>query len=498
MGLTRFPHGVSSFGMPVVPDIDTVSYSGNTFFVDSAIGSDSIFQGTFEKPFATIDYAIGRCTANNGDVIFVKEGHVETVIAAGGLDLDVAGITIVFMGFGNNRGYITFTTAVTADMDVDAADVTVINPRFVAGIDALTGPIDVNAARFKMYNATWQDGTGINTTDCVVADANADDMIISNFEFIDGNGAGTQKQSFIQIAGATRPVLKNIICTGNFATGIIENGTAWIDAYLENVVLDNANIGPVVAILLQAASSGQAINCHLRVASGTTYMTADNDMQWFECYGTGTDATAGEKIGTSLATDIEAKIDVIDGYHDVPTADAATDAVIRDVVGRKTDTAVYVPGTTKSLSAYTKGTADLQERVAKKAAATMVNGQIMFTIAGGPIKIEALVSVCETANDATASTLQYNATPTTGAAQTISGASASLASAVAGASVALAGTALATAALLNANGPNLIANPGTIFCPIGTIDMVIGVGSTTGTWAHYLRYKPLAAGVTVS
>ena len=57
---------------------------------------------------------------------------------------------------------------------------------------------------------------------------------------------------------------------------------------------------------------------------------------------------------------------------------------------------------------------------------------------------------------------------------------------------------LATAALLNANGLNLIANPGTIFCPIGTIDMVIGVGSTTGTWAQYLRYKPLAVGVTVS
>jgi hypothetical protein len=64
--------------------------------------------------------------------------------------------------------------------------------------------------------------------------------------------------------------------------------------------------------------------------------------------------------------------------------------------------------------------------------------------------------------------------------------------------VTLAGTALATAALLNANGPNLIANPGTIMVPAGAITAVIGVGSTTGTWRHYIRYKPLAAGVTVS
>lgn len=136
--------------------------------------------------------------------------------------------------------------------------------------------------------------------------------------------------------------------------------------------------------------------------------------------------------------------------------------------------------------------------VALKAAAVIVNGDTLFTVTGGPIKLEALVSICVTGNDATASTLQYSATPTVGSAQTISGASASLASALAGASVTLAGTALATAALLNANGPNLIANPGTIVVPAGTIKAVVGVGSTTGTWRHYIRYSPLAAGVTVA
>ena len=136
---------------------------------------------------------------------------------------------------------------------------------------------------------------------------------------------------------------------------------------------------------------------------------------------------------------------------------------------------------------------------AVKAAAVMVNGNTIFTITGGPILIQALVSLCVTNNGATASTLQYSVTPTVGAsAQTISAASASLASATAGASVTLAGTALSTAALLNANGPNLIANPGTIFCPAGVITMVIGTGSTTGTWQHQMLYYALANGVVVS
>lgn len=135
---------------------------------------------------------------------------------------------------------------------------------------------------------------------------------------------------------------------------------------------------------------------------------------------------------------------------------------------------------------------------AVKAAAVMVNGQTIFTVTGGPILIQCLASLCITGNGATGSTLQYSVTPTVGAgAQTISAASASLANATAGASVVLIGTTLATAALYNANGPNL--GPTTpIFCPAGTITMVIGTGSTTGTWEHRLYYWTLGPGVVVS
>ncbi len=129
-------------------------------------------------------------------------------------------------------------------------------------------------------------------------------------------------------------------------------------------------------------------------------------------------------------------------------------------------------------------------------AATMVNGQTVFTVVGGPIQILELFSVCTTANGETASTMQWKITPDVGSAKTLSGASASLANLGAGSTVTLNPTSLATAPTIvsaEAGGVSICANVSNrILIPAGVISLVIGVGSTTGTWTHYLRYEPLA------
>src|SRR5262245_44934865 len=101
---------------------------GNVFFVQSTQSNagDSAGHGqTPDAPFSTIDYAVGQCTANQGDIIVVLPGHVEVVTAAGGLALDVAGIRIVGLGEGDLKPRVNFTTADTADCNVDADDITV-------------------------------------------------------------------------------------------------------------------------------------------------------------------------------------------------------------------------------------------------------------------------------------------------------------------------------------------------------------------------------------
>lgn len=138
---------------------------------------------------------------------------------------------------------------------------------------------------------------------------------------------------------------------------------------------------------------------------------------------------------------------------------------------------------------------EAQPKVIVTPAAVMVNADTVFTVSGGPIIIEDLFSICVAANGATASTMQWQSAPTVGSAATFSGASASLANATAGTTVRLAPTALTTALTVVAaasGGLSLGTNVANkIIVKDGTIKLVIGVGSTTGTWKHCLRWKPL-------
>ena len=136
-----------------------------------------------------------------------------------------------------------------------------------------------------------------------------------------------------------------------------------------------------------------------------------------------------------------------------------------------------------------------QSKSFKSATAVMVNADTKFTITGGPIQIMDLLSVCVTANDATASTMQWQSNPTVGTATTITGATATLASATAGTTVLIQPTALSTAPVIvaaSAGGLHLgLVAQNHIIVKEGTLKTVIGVGSTTGTWYHCLRYVPL-------
>lgn len=80
--------------------------------------------------FATVDAAIGECTANAGDTIFVLPGHTETVTATN-IAHDVAGVAIIGLGNADNRPTFTFGAA-AATITVSAANCGWENCRFIA------------------------------------------------------------------------------------------------------------------------------------------------------------------------------------------------------------------------------------------------------------------------------------------------------------------------------------------------------------------------------
>ena len=264
-----FASGITIRGVPLL-----TAYPGNVFWVDSGAGSDGN-KGTFDRPFSTIDYAVGRCTANNGDIIMVKPGHTETVIAAAGLDLDIAGIAVIGMGAGSDRPTVNFTTATTADMDVDAANISVYNILFTGGVDALAAPIDVNAADFSMINCEWRDVTG-QATDVILADANADRILIEG-HFHNG-AAAAGANSAVALIGMDNPVIKDFKLVGNFAVGAIDcrttavvgidtsNGYCWnknaADIFIVDTITGSTGkVGPDINIMLtdNAANITEAI-----------------------------------------------------------------------------------------------------------------------------------------------------------------------------------------------------------------------------------------------
>lgn len=143
-----FKHGITAEDFITLNGASIVTSTAKVFFVRSTTGANTLGnnQGlSWEKPFATVDYAINQCTASRGDTIIVLPYHAESFTAADGFDADVAGINII--GIGKGDAMPTFTFADTdATVAVGAADVTFKNLAFKAGISDIVIGISVEAA----------------------------------------------------------------------------------------------------------------------------------------------------------------------------------------------------------------------------------------------------------------------------------------------------------------------------------------------------------------
>lgn len=159
-----FPQGITIRGVPLV-----ISNPGKVFWVSNATtlqtgqrGGSNGNQGTFDSPFGSILYAISRCTANRGDIIFVKPGHAETITTAAQLALTVAGVAIVGLGVGSNRPTLTFGAA-AANIPVTAANVTITNilhkANFLDIVSAYTVTGTALAPDFTLDSCEFRDGT---------------------------------------------------------------------------------------------------------------------------------------------------------------------------------------------------------------------------------------------------------------------------------------------------------------------------------------------------
>lgn len=142
---------------------------GDHYYVDSVNGSDANDGSSWDSAKATLDAAVGLCTASNGDVIYVAPGHAETYSTTGTkVTLDIAGITVVGLGSGTSRPTFTFSHT-GATWVWSAAGVTLQNVLFVTGVDSVVTLCTISGADAKLLDIETRDTTDVEVIDTFIA-----------------------------------------------------------------------------------------------------------------------------------------------------------------------------------------------------------------------------------------------------------------------------------------------------------------------------------------
>jgi hypothetical protein len=263
MGLTNFPHGVSSFGMPVIGVGEETMTTGNVFFVDSGhtSASDGNLMDAPDAPGATIDAAMAKCTANNGDIIFVMPGHAED-IAATDITMDVAGVWVRGLGWGASRPTLTFTaTGSTIAMSADSTRIS--NLRLVPGIAAVVAAVTMTGDDLIVENCeTVVHATSefVSLISAGVTTAGSDRSIIRNNKLASLHTAGAT--SGILLTGCDDLVIVGNVVTGHFGEHALDNTTAGtadeiLRAYIaDNTFRNDSSTGGDLAVELDDAATG--------------------------------------------------------------------------------------------------------------------------------------------------------------------------------------------------------------------------------------------------
>jgi hypothetical protein len=238
--------------------------TGARFWVYSGTGGTGAGFGISpDAPAATVDQAINLCTADKGDVIYVMPGHSETIAAASAFDADVAGISIIGLGEGDNRPHFHFTST-DSTVIVGAAGVTLKNLRFLGGVHAVVVGVVVEAAATGCVfeDCEWYYG-GTTTWDFILMldfAAGASRPIINRCKFL-AEPAVAGATSAIRLVGAVEnAVIKNCIFMGDYGTAAVNQTTATAQGLM---FVDNT---------VYITNSGEP---YLEVEAGTTGVIAN-------------------------------------------------------------------------------------------------------------------------------------------------------------------------------------------------------------------------------
>ncbi|MHA2065992.1 MAG: hypothetical protein ACXABY_16595, partial [Candidatus Thorarchaeota archaeon] len=274
--------------MVIVQSLPGARPEGNIWMVDSGASdaadtADTDIHGTsWEKPFATLNYAISRCTASQGDIILLAPGHAETITTtatASGtttteVGVDKAGIHILGIGSAALRPTFTFT-ATAGQIAVLAANVTIENILCVGNIANLTDMItaDADSDGLTIKNCEFRDsGAALECVAMIDLATTIDDVTIDGCRFFstdtnDGGLAG------IRFAGTgARARIVNNYFRGDFNTAaILASAGALTDLYIAHNIINNIDLAADNnCISMNATATGAIWDNHMHTGKSNS------------------------------------------------------------------------------------------------------------------------------------------------------------------------------------------------------------------------------------
>jgi len=236
---------------------------GDVYYVDSVTGGTD--GGTsWDTAEATLALGYAEASANKGDIVFLAANHGETV--AGAVALASAGVSVIGIGYGDDRPLITMTAALSS-FDIGAADNLFENIVFHSTTINTTIGIDVADAGdgFILRNCEFTDTGGFEFDSCIDIKASADRVTIEGNRMI-GGAAGTQ--AILKTAGVTdRMTIVGNYIYGNYSAAGIFSDDADTHVLVKDNIVSNLDTG-AHAVEFSAAALGQCIDNYLM---GDTY-----------------------------------------------------------------------------------------------------------------------------------------------------------------------------------------------------------------------------------
>jgi hypothetical protein len=327
---------------------------GNTYFVDSgATGAADTRSGTsWSTCLATLDGAINKCTANQGDVIFVAEGHTETYSTTGvKATFDTAGITVIGLGTGSDRPTFNFGH-VDATWTISAGNITLVNLLFLTTIDSVVTFGTISGTDCTMINCESRDTTDKEVLDAWTVATTANRFKVDSYKHI-GYIGGNANDSVFQLSGVDDFIIQNCIFMTQSGTtagsAVIELATECLRGLIDNCVFYVDGKSDYSDNIVDTAGTSTVIvrNCYDLEAGGK-----------FSGGGNGSSfSLAGDDVGTlstSLAT-LQAEFSGATGIASFPAAAAPANnvsavEVIRDIWEvLRNGTGGTEPGTNRSI-----------------------------------------------------------------------------------------------------------------------------------------------------